>query len=609
MTDTIKSNSDSEKEAAAPVVSYRIYSICGIAILLVLASCLVYPGYWGLGEDSYITYRYALNFAAGHGLVFNPGEYVEGYSNPLWLFMLIPWLSAGVPIAFASRIMTFIMSAALIILIWRMGHYGRGRKMFLPAFAALLFVFNYYFVHYAQLGLETILLALLLTLAAFLLMKKQLIPTSILLGLAAWTRPEGAIYFVALTILLESRRYFQKEKLDRGAWYIPAFILLAVLFLWRWNYYHEFFPNTYYAKVDPGAVSQKVKGLRRVLAFLFSGTRLLFWLPAVMLIFKRPKDNRVLVYLTVILADFFYVIMVGGDFLPLFRYVVPVLPLIVLLTGEGLIGIDKFLSKYSWRVPAVAGVCLVVLLGGFGHLGWQGGGPMMFGPVNYLKSADFRMKTGMKWTDPRPIDDIKAYVGVWIDNNLPAEARIATGQIGQLAFYSNRETLDLIGLANKFVAKNGGFTIPFLVDDWAPDYIFLECNPDFPKTLYSGFLLQNRKFRSNYELYRGFSTKDEYKKEFWIRFICYKRRDIPVEPPEGPAPLTKQFEEAFSDSGKLIAFDNIIDLAAESELARRMKPEPDWPEVARLCGKILDHDPENVYARNTLKLRDAALKQ
>ena len=39
-------------------------------------------------DDSFISYRYAANLAAGHGLVFNHGEWVEGYSNPMWVLIL-----------------------------------------------------------------------------------------------------------------------------------------------------------------------------------------------------------------------------------------------------------------------------------------------------------------------------------------------------------------------------------------------------------------------------------------------------------------------------------------------------------------------------------------
>ena len=38
-------------------------------------------------DDAFITYRYARNLARGEGLVFNPGERVEGYTNFLWTVM------------------------------------------------------------------------------------------------------------------------------------------------------------------------------------------------------------------------------------------------------------------------------------------------------------------------------------------------------------------------------------------------------------------------------------------------------------------------------------------------------------------------------------------
>ena len=41
-----------------------------------------------LCDDAYITFRYARNVAAGNGLVFNPGEHVEGFSNFLWMLQL-----------------------------------------------------------------------------------------------------------------------------------------------------------------------------------------------------------------------------------------------------------------------------------------------------------------------------------------------------------------------------------------------------------------------------------------------------------------------------------------------------------------------------------------
>ena len=41
-----------------------------------------------VSDDGAIFLRYAENIIQGKGAVFNQGEYVEGYSSPLWLLLL-----------------------------------------------------------------------------------------------------------------------------------------------------------------------------------------------------------------------------------------------------------------------------------------------------------------------------------------------------------------------------------------------------------------------------------------------------------------------------------------------------------------------------------------
>ena len=41
--------------------------------------------YYALFDDAMISMRYAWNLAHGNGLVWNPGERVEGFTNPLWV--------------------------------------------------------------------------------------------------------------------------------------------------------------------------------------------------------------------------------------------------------------------------------------------------------------------------------------------------------------------------------------------------------------------------------------------------------------------------------------------------------------------------------------------
>jgi hypothetical protein len=75
-------------------------AIAGIALCFVSwASLFVYRSsvlavdgerYFALFDDAMISMRYAWNLSHGSGLVWNPGEYVEGYTNPLWTLVMSP---------------------------------------------------------------------------------------------------------------------------------------------------------------------------------------------------------------------------------------------------------------------------------------------------------------------------------------------------------------------------------------------------------------------------------------------------------------------------------------------------------------------------------------
>ncbi len=43
-----------------------------------------WPARWSTVDDAWITARYSLLLAHGHGPVYNPGEWIEGASSPIW---------------------------------------------------------------------------------------------------------------------------------------------------------------------------------------------------------------------------------------------------------------------------------------------------------------------------------------------------------------------------------------------------------------------------------------------------------------------------------------------------------------------------------------------
>ena len=68
-----------------------------VLFFLVLAvTAVVWAGSlsW-VGDDAFISFRYARNLAEGNGLVFNVGERVEGYTNFLWTLLMAAAIRLG----------------------------------------------------------------------------------------------------------------------------------------------------------------------------------------------------------------------------------------------------------------------------------------------------------------------------------------------------------------------------------------------------------------------------------------------------------------------------------------------------------------------------------
>src|SRR4028118_1360069 len=82
--------------------AYALATIGFAACFAIWASLFIYRSsfvgidgrrYFCLIDDAMISMRYAWNLSHGSGLVWNPGEYVEGYTNPLMtLLMSLPSL-------------------------------------------------------------------------------------------------------------------------------------------------------------------------------------------------------------------------------------------------------------------------------------------------------------------------------------------------------------------------------------------------------------------------------------------------------------------------------------------------------------------------------------
>lgn len=127
-------------------------------------------GEWQL-DDAYISYRYAWNLAHGHGLVYNPGEVVEGYTNFLWT--IFAWVSIiiGQHPAGPALAANIALSQGLIALTWLVSARLSGNRFPWPLLAAGLLCIDTALLTYGARGsgMEVVLFATLIMAAVALL--------------------------------------------------------------------------------------------------------------------------------------------------------------------------------------------------------------------------------------------------------------------------------------------------------------------------------------------------------------------------------------------------------------------------------------------------------
>ena len=150
-------------------------------------------------DDSFISFRYAENLNLGHGLVYNAGERVEGYSNLLWTLLVALWMRLGsdpIRAGQAMGIASYLMLAPLLAA-WSWRRARATGLMALPLAAVVTLVADDFHV-WATGGLETMLFALA-GVAAILLTRLPARPrrdwgAGALLALLVLLRPDGLLY-------------------------------------------------------------------------------------------------------------------------------------------------------------------------------------------------------------------------------------------------------------------------------------------------------------------------------------------------------------------------------------------------------------------------------
>lgn len=133
-----------------------------LPIVLLVGYTRCYPPAF---EDAFITYRYAQNLAEGNGLVFNPGQIVEGYTSFLWVVLLCLFALFITDLQTVAPLLSLSCGIALIIATYAYSLACRPNSRWSAVLACILVALHSTVAMYSVTGMESILFTLLLILA------------------------------------------------------------------------------------------------------------------------------------------------------------------------------------------------------------------------------------------------------------------------------------------------------------------------------------------------------------------------------------------------------------------------------------------------------------
>ncbi len=476
----LSARGDRLRRLNGPALEWGVFALAlagGMALVVSEAS---------LFDDAYISFRYAANFSGGHGLVFNPGERVEGYTNFAWVILVaLGHALSAVEIPLVGLVLNVVCWTGNVAVVFALSR--RLRRALDPgftlSFAVVLVAVQSTYVEFGTTGLETGFCSLMVNLGLYQLLirsaPRHALAAGACLIMATLGRPDHGLMFAAggLSLLwLHGRALWAARRQGlaalrrRGLDHLVAFSLPFIGYLaylgWKLSYYGEILPNTYYAR--SADLWWPAQGGLYAAAFLLQSHMILLvplffiWLAWPV---SDPAARRFKAFAGPAMIIFSaYVVKVGGDFMH-GRFFVSLIPLVLLAVEQLLLRIYALARRAGPTNPVAGGasrsagarpvwrrrllvVAPLVLC--------SAGGIDLFRPREVIggiaREKSFYRLAG--WS-PVVVDHPSYRIGQILGRLEEAgvEPLIASRSIGILGYYSRLPFLDLLGLTDERIAR------------------------------------------------------------------------------------------------------------------------------------------------------------
>jgi hypothetical protein len=390
--------------------------------------------YHWLDDDQMISMRYARNLAGGQGLVWNPGERVEGYSNFLWTVLmagvhLLPLADAHTSLA--VRVLNAVLAGLVIVLTARLlGRLVPEPGLALPA-VVLPVALSHELIFWSLHGFETTLLTVVFLAALDAALGDAERGTTrartwVLVGLLPLVRADGYPLMIAASLAAIGLAPRRAAALSR----LPLALALPVAHLvFRKLYYGAWLPNTYVLKVAGYSLAQRFeRGLDYVAYFgAFYWLILLLTVVGTLVGADRRRRALLLAGFAVVVA---YTVYVGGDNFFGARFLAPYAPLLFVLAAAGVK--DVAAGNRIGEATLLAAACgsYLVFIGLLGLLG-----------------------SGYTWIEnPNGGPEPSLVSAITIRDNSDPDVRVAVHAAGIVPYFSRRHAVDMLGKCDPHVA-------------------------------------------------------------------------------------------------------------------------------------------------------------
>jgi hypothetical protein len=414
-----------------------------------------------LFDDAMITMTYARNLVEGYGLNWaRQGAPVEGFTHPLWLALMIP--VNALPIALRDRALlvqlaSLVLLGATVVAVRRLmlDHFAPRTGRWLPA--AVLTAFYYPLAYWSLMGMECALQALLAVAAVHLALwiergRDRHVALWLVCAAAYLTRMDMLILVAAVQAYVVLRGGLRAPE-ARRRWLIGLAAFAAVLLgyeLFRWLYFHDVLPNTYYLKLTGIPLRVRlIRGLTCLVVFLRAHLGLLLMV-GIAVAPRIRRDPRLALPAAIFVLQMAYSVWVGGDAWDLDtpiaanRYLAFAMSMVFVLLGAVL---DRVMAAWAERRAAPAGaytaavVTVLALLLADGLIGTRDA------------EANWRRTLGV---DRPPLVDraqeVMAQLGQ-LRRVVDPHAVVATAWAGIPAYFTDYKMIDILGFSDRQVAR------------------------------------------------------------------------------------------------------------------------------------------------------------